>query len=232
MKSSTVAMLTFTMFTACGAQPDLDVGNERAVTGQALVDYAADWDGYGEAFRVEGDGSDRIRVRLDENGVGTVRFGNETVFGPATDPDGAYPPNAVPEGNGVGVQSGFEYPIDNAAVTASRLRFEIYSGALMDSWCSLQEPEPIPGWICGEGGGARAESNGIPECHVTTGSVLTPIDCDVMSQCRYCECDPEACHARAGTPLTFDGALTNDGNSLEGTLLTRDGSRVTVRLER
>src|SRR5690606_33165960 len=109
----------------------LDVGDEKAQLGQALTDYAAGWDGYAQAFVFAGDGADRVRLTIDQNGEGTIRFGEEELFGPATDPDGLYPltypyeyeevfePVSFPE-----ARSGVEYPIVDAQVENARLRFE------------------------------------------------------------------------------------------------------------
>jgi hypothetical protein len=224
------------MAVACGDQGALDVGDESGKTGQALSDYAASWDGYAEAFTFAGDGEDRVRLTLDEQGAGVLRVGEEALFPPATDPEGLYPPTfgvaqsaATPLGGSVrGLRSGFGFSVNGAFVSGERLKFQVALGQLMDSWCALQAPEPVPGYTCGDGGYGYSAQLG---CFGGDGVEL---DCNVAQQCEACECDAEACRAAnlEWETLEVDAALTDAGDTLEGTLLTPNDERVTIRMTR
>jgi hypothetical protein len=235
MKNLTIALACVGMSLACADQNALDVGDETSNLGQALADYAANWDGYTEAFSVPGDGEDRVRLTLDENGAGVIRFGEEALFPAATDPEGPYPltfPDHERPIGGVaaprtGLRSGFEFSVIGASVSGERLQFQTNVGEIMDSWCALQALEPFAGFKCGGGSGYSTSDTGI----CWTGEVA--IDCDVAFQCSSCECDVASCQARrAGYDIDVDAALTDDGNTLEGTMLTTDGDRVTIRMTR
>jgi hypothetical protein len=233
---STLAGLA--LLSACADQGALDVGSETAPLGQALSDYAAHWDGYAEAFAFSGDGTDRVRLTLDETGAGVLRVGQETLFPPATDPTGFYPPTFdSPDApfstefftaSLMGLRSGFEFAVSQASVSDRRLKFQVALGQIMDSWCMLQAPEPVPGFQCGGGGGFSAGST---TCFAPDGQ--TPVDCNVASQCASCVCDAQSC--RAASPdrnqVEVDAALDEAGDTLEGTLLT-DQKRVTIRMTR
>ncbi len=226
----TFALLGSSM--ACASQDSLDVGDEAATLGQALEDYAAEWDGYAEAFEFPGDGEDRVRMTLDENGAGRIRFGEEALFPTASDPNAFYPPTFSDMRRGdslTGMRTGFSFAVSNATVSGARLQLQIRLGQEMESWCALQTREPVPGFECGGNTGYALEQ-GSQLCF--TGNDGTPIDCEVADQCRNCQCDEQECHAREGVSLELDSALTNDGNTLEGTLLTDAGDRVTMRMVR
>jgi hypothetical protein len=242
MKKSVLSVTIVTLLAGCGSQGDLDVGDETVRVGQALSDYAADWDGYGEAYQVPGDHDDRIRLTLDQNGEGTIRFGEEALFAPASDPNEAFPPT-FPLGSGAdgydpgvltGLRSGFAYAVSGAVVTAARLQFKVELAAVMESWCVLQAPEPVPGWSCGASGWTSgiSEAGQYEDCSTGAETNPQPLDCDVAVQCSHCQCDTEECHAVARNSVSVDAALTNDGDMLEGTLLTVDNERVTIRMTR
>ena len=94
MTQPTAALaLVLTLAAGCTASTKVDIGEGTApppgLLGASLIDYAGTWDGYAEAFTWN-DGSDRIRIMLDANGVGTIRLGNAPDF-PPPDPDRAYP---------------------------------------------------------------------------------------------------------------------------------------------
>jgi hypothetical protein len=240
MKNLIVSLSCFGLALACGGQGALDVGDETGKTGQALSDYAASWDGYSEAFAFPGDGQDRVRLTLDENGAGVFRVGEEALFPPAADPNGFYPPTfGLMEGvDGMlprslqGLRSGFEFAVSGASVSGARLKFQVDVGQVMGSWCALQTAEPVPGFSCGDGGGYGYSAD--IGCVVTNAAgESTDIDCDVAQQCAACLCEGDACHAqsREWNILEVDAALTDGGDTLEGTLVTGD-ERVTLRMLR
>jgi hypothetical protein len=225
----------------CGDQGDLDVGDEARAVGAALSDYAANWDGYAEAFQVPGDDTDRVRLVLDEAGVGTLRFGEAELFPAPTAPEEKYPPIV---GEGVNSQaaleqveeyylrSGFAYPVTGAQVTEHRLQFSVELARMMDPWCALVTIDVALDFVCGDDGYA-AGFNEMGEQECTTGTPLqTPIDCNVAAQCNRCDCDGDTCVGADRGVLLFDATLTDEGNVLEGTLVTDQQERVTIRMTR
>ncbi len=234
MNTFASTLIAVAMLTACGSKPELDVGDETRVTGEALSDYAADWDGYIEAFQVAGDGSDRVRITLDEQGEGTIRFGDQALIEPATDPNGVYPPPGDYDDYTAGVQSGFEYPIINSSVSSKRLQFEFDLGVVHDSWCALQPLEAEREFSCSAGGSYSndPETGMRINCRVDTEEGLMPVDCEAHSACRRCECDETTCKGKFRGPLSVDTALADEGESLTGTLVLSTGERVTIRLSR
>lgn len=233
MKTSAILLTLSTVFTACGGQAELDVGDEPQELGLELSDYSAVWDGYAEAFTFAGDGTDRVRLTLDENGNGTIRFGEEALIPLATDPDELYPPLwSSTENFYDNVQTGFEYPLVGAVVTSSRLQFRFDTSMVQESWCALRDPDPVPGSQCGDAKGFRTDpTTGNRECYYNTPEGEVPYDCIVETHCTFCECDEVTCRAKHDWQAgPFDAALSNDGDSLEGTLII--GTRVTIRLTR
>jgi hypothetical protein len=63
---------------------------------------------------------------------------------------------------------------------------------------------------------------------------MTQLDCDVAQQCSDCECDAESCCGsdREWNRLEIDAALTDGGDTLEGTLLMTGVERVILRMVR
>jgi hypothetical protein len=246
MNSRLSALLPlFSLLAATGCsdsdQGDLDVGDETRVLGAALYDYAANWDGYAEAYQVPGDRTDRVRLVLDEAGVGTLRFGEAELFPAPSQPEEKYPPVVGDEQNAEAaleqvweyyLRSGFEYPVTGAQVTDQRLQLTVELSSMMDPWCALVTIDVAPDFICGDDGFSSGfDENGGYHCN--TGTMLqTPIDCNVAAQCSQCDCDGATCVGRDRGVLLFDAALTENGNGLEGTLLTDQGERVTIRMTR
>lgn len=228
--------------TACGEPNVLDVGDEKGQLGEALTDYAAGWDGYAQAFAFGGDETDRVRLTLDQNGEGTIRFGEEELFAPATDPDALHPPTYPPEYAEIVVfeptsdpdaRSGFEYPIIGAQVEDARLRFEFNPRHFMESWCQLQADSLLPEWTCGSGGWSSSLVDGEFECaYHDEDANFYSVPCHRAAQCQACTCDEDTCHARTDDVIRFDGVLSDDGQTLTGTLLMwgDPGERITIVL--
>ena len=240
--SALLPLVSLLIATGCGDQGELDVGDETASIGSALSDYAADWDGYAEAYQVPGDGTDRVRLVLDEAGVGTLRLGEAELIPTPTAPEDTYPPSiggeeedplaAIERAESFYLRAGFAYPVAGAQVTNDRLRFSIEPSSLMDPWCALVTEDVATDFTCGgHGFAAGIDENGEAQC--TTGTKLnTPIDCDIAIQCGRCECEGDTCVGADRGEALFDAALTDDGKRLEGTLVTDDDQRVTVRMTR
>lgn len=237
MKTFAISLSLIAFAFACGGKPELDVGEETTQTGEALSDYAADWNGYAEAFKVTGDGSDRVRVTLDGNGQGSLRFGDESLSQPS-DPN-AYPRNEEPDHinyDASAVVSGIEYPIVNAVVTAARIRFGYDVGARHEAWCALHEPAEVQDSCTGlitnlgtdpETGIQYCRRENAPKEPVT-------VDCETLRVCSECKCDGTSCHSSHPQVFQVDAALDDDGDSLVGTMIVGGfGSpRVAIRLSR
>jgi len=222
--------------TACTSGGDLNVGDDRSGEfGQVLEDYAAQWDGYAQAYTFRGDGSDRVRLTLDASGNGSLRFGDEELIGPATEVEALYPPLGPaqdPTDYGGGIRSGFAYPVAGATVEAARLQLSSDTETLMGSWCALAGPEPVPGYPCDIGAIPETWNAGEGDC--SFGPERTPVDCFIALQCPLCDCDGATCSTTDAQQMRVDGALSDDGNTFEGTLQlgVPDGERVTIVLTR
>jgi hypothetical protein len=227
----------------CSKSEPLDIGEGKHTTGAlgaSLADYAGNWDGHAEAYQFD-DGSDRIRLSIDEDGTGVLEVGDSPAL-PAPDPDHGYPPSAPADEKGYpgdygthGFYSGFEYPIDGANVEAKRIRFTALTREVFREWCELQTPGlnigAIPeSYSCAPGGFAGMWDGMSSEC--TTGPDAAPIDCGKASLClSVCTCDKDSCTIYDETDSQFDAVLQEDGEQLEGTLVIA-GTRVVVRMDR
>lgn len=227
---------------ACSGADPVDIGNNDAVkTGATLSDYAAEWDGYVEAYKFPS-GSDRLRISLDAHGNGYVRFGDQPLWPPPTDPDVGY-------ANTVELRStwtnkpdeGFPYSVFQASVDDKRIRLGTQNEELFKEWCELQTPyyqsrqdvyTCMPEWD-------RATMPDPGNCLIQTSTGTVPVDCGKLTLCQTidspCSCTATGCTVpplaslgRASTQL--DAALEDGGDTLVGTLLLED--RVTVRLTR
>jgi len=221
---------------ACTSGGDLNVGDDRSGEfGQVLEDYAGLWDGYAQAYAFRGDGTDRVRLTLDASGNGSLRFGEEELIGPATVVEALYPPLGPaqdPYDYGGGIRSGFAYPVAGATVDAARLQLSSDTETLMGSWCALAGPEPVPGYPCDMDTSPSTLSHGDGTC--TFGPENTPVSCFIWRQCVFCDCDGATCSTVDKHQMRVDGALSDDGNTFEGTLQlgVPDGDRVTIVLTR
>jgi hypothetical protein len=215
----------------------VDIGDNRptARLGASLIDYAGAWDGYVEAFKWN-DGSDRLRITLDEHGNGVVQVGAiETL--PPPDPDLSYPPgdtNAFTAGNMGVLVAGFEYPISGANVASNRIQFDTASRELFREWCALQAPTRIvddswPGeYACLPAAGTVYEDG-----HCAAGpNGGVPFNCGKLPCLFYCACWASGCEvADVIQDVQLDASLEEDGEQLAGTLVLRE-QRVFVRMNR
>jgi hypothetical protein len=242
-KQTWIAILLLPLASAAAACSDggnVDIGES---TGGKLSDYAASWDGYAEAYTFPGTMSDRVRLTLDANGRGNLRFGDAPLLPPATDPNVGYPPGASIQG--FVVHDGFEYPVYDTRVETSRLQLGAWPEDFYAGWCTLQTMTyaidgggvytclpPSPGGTIEGGTGT--------ECALLDASG-TPMafDCLKLALCErpgLCACGAAGCAPTPAPtdvtlPVTFDGALDGGGTMLVGTLVLGN-DRVTVRLQR
>jgi hypothetical protein len=120
----------------------------QTTTGSKLSDYAASWDGYAEAYTFMPSGSDRVRLTIDGNGQGTLRFGDGALFPPPTDPNVGYPPPTVVVDAGANFDvygaytpsEGFVYPIYATQIQINRIQLGVNTDDLYAAWCALQTP--------------------------------------------------------------------------------------------
>lgn len=221
---------------ACGSDGDKSLGTDNpADMTLSLEDFAANWDGYIEAYDLPS-GSDRIRIVLDEQGEGTVLFGDGDVLPPPTDPDAAYPPQEESidymKGLAEAVYEQIAYPVYETRLEASRLRLELHSSDAVADWCALQTPvydEANDRYSCvpNTGGGMDENGcwyNGPNDEHIA-------VSCAKLSCTMSCACTETSCSAVDNGVVKLDGALDDDGQTLEGTLVL-NGTPRTIRLTR
>lgn len=232
--SGVVSVIALLGVAGCSSDPDVDIGDGR--TGQRLTDYAAVWEGYAEGYDFS-DGSDRVRIALDENGDGTLEVGDSAAL--VTDPDRA------PRGARAGLVPGFAYAVRVANVESSRLRLRVDSKEVLSGWCSVQTSHATATpdiWTCMPWGATGTSAEG---CNVTPEdtNVKVPYDCDAIQICQLgpelCGCTESGCAIPAfdeAGPVQFgvDAALGDSGDTLEGTLLLGEliAERPIIRLTR
>ncbi len=133
---------------AC-SQGTVSIGAQQTtLTKTGLAAYAANWNGYIEAYQFM-DGTDTVRISVADDGTGTIRFGNAALWPVASDPDAAYPPD-YPNGAGVSggmplplAWDGFLFKLNSLRVETERLRASVASQTVFESWCTLQKPISI-----------------------------------------------------------------------------------------
>jgi hypothetical protein len=252
MRHATMTILGgLTLAAAACADSDgsIDIGGS---TGSSLRDFAANWEGYAEAY-VFSDGSDRVRLVLDSEGRGTVQVGARELLPPPSDPSVGYPPGPwnFEDNNGlVRLQPGFRYPIYRARVEAKRVRLDADSHDLWRDWCSMQTPIGVNSsgdHICvpelinsfGNGCQYRDAATGEPvqvDCLRTVLCQIPPPSPSTEKVYPVCQCSATSCAIRPVTdsyPVKIDGALEMTGAELVGTLAVDDiQERVTIRLTR
>jgi hypothetical protein len=237
--------------TACAGSETIDIGEGRArppgVVGASLVDYAGDWVGYAEAFTWS-DGSDRVRIALDANGVGTLRIGEAPDL-PPPDPMRGYPPESE-HPNNMGhaappIVPGFEYQVHAARVESQRIRFAVATGEVYSEWCAMQTTthrwfgSDPPQYSCMSDWSWSGSFTAPAVCTAFNGadpedseSVPQVVNCGVTQTCSSrCVCNDTSCIGIVLDDVRVDAAIREDGEALEGTFVL-DESRIIVRLMR
>jgi hypothetical protein len=229
-------MVASSALCACSGS-DKSLGTDDPVgTTMSLEDFAASWDGYIEAYDMP-TGSDRVHIVLDEQGQGTVKFGDGDALPPPTDPDTAYPPAGV-TANNAGVNERIAYPVYEPQLDDTRLRLKIDVLYPYKDWCELQTPiydEVSDVYRCIP----SVPATSIPDqgCYLSPGGdpnsgERVPIDCAKIDLCiGPCMCTQSSCAITEPNPIKIDGALTDNGDTFEGTILLL-GSPYTIRLTR
>src|SRR6478752_1246764 len=139
---------------ACSAVNEpVDIGD--CYTGEHLEDYAAEWEGYAEAYNFA-DGSDKVRLKLDASGNGTLEIGNSPALPIATDPNVGYPASYKSDSSFeqfTYLFPGFAYAVDTATVESARIRFTLNPWQIARDWCEMQTPYDIHSQDSGGVGG-------------------------------------------------------------------------------
>jgi len=247
------------LHSACGNGPDVDIGHTAA----QLSDFAAKWDGYAEAKTFDPGGSDRVRLVLDPSGAGTLEVGDGAALPTPTTAEGGY--LLEDKGlDGIGavdelVREGFKFPVHEARVESGRIRLGIDPHEILGAWCSLTPPfvnsVVASGYSCGTAAsGTNTDDQGNTVCIYSTGGGPgqaqsdVVVDCGIMYTCmaydQPCTCTASACGPHvvpAGASLDrydamVDAAISQDGQTLTGTLAIKsssgDTSRITVRMQK
>ena len=138
---------------ACSESP-VNIGeNNSGQSKTGLAAYAANWDGYIQAYKFP-DGSDRVRLTVNEDGTGTIRFGNSELLPKPSDPKVKFPPNfpkcmdcllqpadpATWDGHTPlpGVWDGFSFTLNAVHVNVDRLQATAAAKEIYKDWCQLQ----------------------------------------------------------------------------------------------
>jgi len=223
---------------ACSDSGEKSLGTDNpADTTLSLEDFAATWEGYIEAYSPPY-GSDRIRIVLDEEGQGTVQFGDGDVLPPPTDENVGYPPADVRERAGE-VFERIAYPVYESQLEDTRLRLKIDALYPFKDWCALQTPildEVNDVYRCVPSVPLTNPNDPEQGCYYSPGGdpesgERVPIDCAKIDLCiGMCMCTQSGCAITEPNPMKIDGALSDDGNTLEGTIVLL--SNYTIRLTR
>ena len=219
----------------CSDDP-VSLGGAVAVDRAALSSYAAVWEGYVEAHTFES-GSDRVRLVLNDNGQGTVTFGEAAARPMPTDADNPFPdlqPIHIDLLQYEKFHEGFEHEIANALVEEERLRARTEpTNVYGEAACALQTPvapiceqDECP-YHCGpDPNGVAYRDN---RCFLASDD--TEVSCQKLELCSpvgICECTSTECFAQMpGDAIVLDGALDEAGTKLVGSLDSH-----TIRLTR
>lgn len=200
----------------------VDIGDEGdASTGggnSKLAAFEGSWDGEIDLWEAES-GSNRVRIELDADGQGTVRFGDRPIESAADHPypnDASVPDHDSPSDNPV--ESAF-YPVRGATLDEGRLEFFVELGDLFDGFCTAQAeitPSCDPPTPFGTSSSSDACSFKAPDGDDVWSEVEVP--CYRVTFCyhwRACECSEDTCEARDFHEIEFrmerlEGQMTGE----------------------
>lgn len=240
------ATMMAAVLSGCSNTP-VDIG-EKDTQGEQTGTSAlvGTWDGYVEAYTFE-DGSDRVRLTVDSQGKGTIRFGNRELIPPPTDPKANYPAFTTNNywilENPHRLWSGYEYALQNNLIDAERIRFDIGELQPFESYCALQTPVKVSSDVSSSDYACIGESIAWDgKCYVCPPDSgcsydLTPdmeVPCEQQNACagvRFCTCYASRCTAAASQGLPVDATLDDTHRNLTGTLIY-DSQRLTIHLKR
>lgn len=228
----------------CADDP-VSLGGAVAVDRSSLSTYAAVWEGYVEAHTFPS-GSDRVLLVLDDNGHGSITFGEAAPRPMPTDPDDPFPDLSILEYRTLDepYHEGLAYEISEGLVQDARLRARTLPRKVyVAAGCALQTPVEVinpGGWVASAEDWPygcvpyRATSTRDGQCFSTLTADATirdeiEVDCRKLAFCfSSCGCTETECvPLNPGEPIVLDGALDEAGTQLVGTLDT-----FTIRLTR
>jgi hypothetical protein len=226
-----VLLCALGLLAACSNGTPVNIGDDRVGSlGENLTDYAGSWDGYAEVFRFD-DGSDRIRLMLDDDGSGVLEVGESEAL-PEPDPDHVYPPNApdVPFGSWSmsgprldTLVSGFSYPIDGASVASRRIRIATTTQEIYREWCGRQTSyltqDSEPDHYACQPWTVYAYTDGVCRVGWTDDSEGMEIECGKLTCLEACNCSESGCGIHEMADVQLDATLQAGGEELRGSLL-------------
>jgi hypothetical protein len=248
-----LALASALLLGACSDAP-ISIGERTPTLARSdLAAYAANWDGYAEAYHFEDD-TDRVRLMLDDKGQGALRFGERDLLAP-TSPTAYYPPSyesldAWKRPATDYTWSGLNYVVRNTRVLGGRIRLESDSSSPFTTYCALQTPYHselngggyacLPYTMLKSLGAGNSEQCTIPA--TTSGSSYAPgdpaieVNCEQLAMCsgdeRGCTCTETECNVGVSdSNISLDAALDEGQDTLVGTLVL-GSDRITLRLER
>lgn len=225
----------------CSSPDKVDIGDNSppASLGSKLSDYAGSWTGYAEAFQFS-DGTDIVRLVLNEGGEGTFEVGEDGPEPTSSALDG--PPTGYDDVEGIVVNRKirlvprYSYVLRSSNVTDKRLKVATESWQPNRPYCASFAPTydysdgrysclPTSGW---------SSSGGSDVCHYDDQNGESQSFPCILVECRWsCACNETACSSflEGSEPdINIDSALS-DADTLVGTLNSPEG-RVTVRLQK
>ena len=125
------------------------------------------------------------------------------------------------------------YPVHETRLDDARLRLEIHSYDAISDWCALQtrvyDEEHGRYWGClpNTGGGGSEETGCF---YFGPNGEEIAVDCVKLVCAGSCDCTETSCSASYGYVVKLDGALSDDGTKMQGTIVF--DTPYTVRLTR
>ena len=217
-------VLALTAVGCSGGQADIgdegSGGNEGdGSNGSKLSAFAGSYDGEIELWEADS-GSSRIRIELDEDGNGTVRFGDRPI---QSAPDHPFPDDAslLREGDsssGRPLETAL-YPVREPSLDDGTLELFVEMGDLFAPFCEAQASVTPPCALTNYGYSTDSEAN---ECFVSIPdeddvNVETQVSCTRGKICYEmvaCACDASTCEAKDYHQIHL--RMTRDGGQVTG----------------
>lgn len=138
MKVGLLAGVVLISSACSGGEVDIgDEANSTAGNGSKLSKFAGSWDGQIDLWQADS-GSNRVRIELDAEGQGSVRFGDLPIQSASDHPyanDQSFPNSDLPSNDPIETAI---YPVHEPVVDAGTLEFFVELGDLFDAFCAAQ----------------------------------------------------------------------------------------------
>ena len=205
------------MASACSGGK-VDIGDEASSSSSKLSKFAGSWDGEIELWDAVS-GSNRVRIELDAEGQGTVRFGDLPI---QSAPDHPYPSDDHPDlhhdsPNPEPLETAL-YPVREPTLEDGTLEFFVEMGDLFDAFCAAQIDVTPP---CDPPDSYSLDEASRNECNVNwedpDGGPRLEYDvpCPRAYICYLfvmCECSEDTCVARDFQQIHF--RMTSEGDEM------------------